>query len=86
VLHANNLNVAKQLRDRFPHPYTREAAQAFLKATQSADPAPTSRLKSLAKRSAGSATYRGPTSSDTPPKSAIGSERRTGAAASSPRP
>jgi ribosomal-protein-alanine N-acetyltransferase len=38
VLHANNLNVARQLRDRFPHPYTRGAAQAFLKATQSADP------------------------------------------------
>lgn len=31
VLHANNINVAKQLRDRFPHPYSRHAAQAFLK-------------------------------------------------------
>ena len=31
VRHANNLNVAKQLRDRFPHPYTRKHASAFLK-------------------------------------------------------
>jgi ribosomal-protein-alanine N-acetyltransferase len=30
--HANNLNVARQLRDRFPHPYTRANAIAFLKA------------------------------------------------------
>jgi RimJ/RimL family protein N-acetyltransferase len=28
--HANNLNVAKQLRDRFPHPYTRRHAVEFL--------------------------------------------------------
>ncbi len=31
ALHGNNINVAKQLRDRFPHPYTRHAAQVFLK-------------------------------------------------------
>jgi RimJ/RimL family protein N-acetyltransferase len=31
VRHANNANVAKQLRDRFPHPYTRANAVAFLK-------------------------------------------------------
>ena len=36
VLHANNINVARQLRDRFPHPYTRANANAFLKATLSA--------------------------------------------------
>lgn len=29
--HANNINVARQLRDRFPHPYTLAAARAFLK-------------------------------------------------------
>ncbi len=28
--HANNVNVSKQLRDRFPHPYTISAARAFL--------------------------------------------------------
>jgi ribosomal-protein-alanine N-acetyltransferase len=39
VRHANNLNVAKQLRDRFPHPYTRSDAREFLKyATASSDP------------------------------------------------
>jgi RimJ/RimL family protein N-acetyltransferase len=32
VRHANNVHVARQLRDRFPHPYTRANAQAFLKA------------------------------------------------------
>src|SRR3954449_11966353 len=37
VLHANNVNVARQLRDRFPHPYSRANAQAFLKAAVSAD-------------------------------------------------
>jgi RimJ/RimL family protein N-acetyltransferase len=31
VRHANNINVAKQLRDRFPHPYMRAHATAFLK-------------------------------------------------------
>ena len=31
VRHADNLNVARQLRDRFPHPYTRRHAAAFLK-------------------------------------------------------
>lgn len=31
--HANNANVAKQLRDRFPHPYSRSDAIAFLKFT-----------------------------------------------------
>jgi ribosomal-protein-alanine N-acetyltransferase len=31
VRHANNINVARQLRDRFPHPYTRANAIAFLK-------------------------------------------------------
>jgi [ribosomal protein S5]-alanine N-acetyltransferase len=30
VRHANNLNVARHLRDRFPHPYTRAHAFAFL--------------------------------------------------------
>ena len=29
--HANNINVAKNLRDRFPHPYTRHNARDFLK-------------------------------------------------------
>ena len=31
VHHANNINVARQLRDRFPHPYTRANATGFLK-------------------------------------------------------
>jgi ribosomal-protein-alanine N-acetyltransferase len=32
VRHADNINVARQLRDRFPHPYTRANASIFLKA------------------------------------------------------
>jgi ribosomal-protein-alanine N-acetyltransferase len=40
VQHANNINIAKQLRDRFPHPYTRANAIAFLKhVSQEQDPA-----------------------------------------------
>ena len=35
VRHANNANVARQLRDRFPHPYSRANAQAFLKVSAS---------------------------------------------------
>lgn len=31
VRHANNINVAKYLRDRFPHPYTDKDAKVFLK-------------------------------------------------------
>jgi ribosomal-protein-alanine N-acetyltransferase len=30
VRHANNINVARHLRDRFPHPYTSRDAKAFL--------------------------------------------------------
>jgi [ribosomal protein S5]-alanine N-acetyltransferase len=30
VRHANNINVARQLRDRFPHPYTASDAKTFL--------------------------------------------------------
>jgi RimJ/RimL family protein N-acetyltransferase len=37
VHHANNLNVAKNLRDRFPHPYTKADAKFFLKHATSAD-------------------------------------------------
>jgi RimJ/RimL family protein N-acetyltransferase len=37
VRHANNLNVAKHLRDRFPHPYTREDAIEFLIAVAGPD-------------------------------------------------
>jgi ribosomal-protein-alanine N-acetyltransferase len=37
VEHANNLNVAKYLRDRFPHPYTPRDARAFLKHAVSSD-------------------------------------------------
>jgi RimJ/RimL family protein N-acetyltransferase len=39
VRHANNANVARQLRDRFPHPYGQANAQAFLKsAVATSDP------------------------------------------------
>ncbi len=31
VRYANNINIARQLRDRFPHPYTRANGIAFLK-------------------------------------------------------
>ena len=37
VMHADNIKVAKHLRDRFPHPYTRKDARAFLKHAISAD-------------------------------------------------
>lgn len=37
VAHGNNINVAKHLRDRFPHPYTRQDARAFLKHAVSTD-------------------------------------------------
>jgi ribosomal-protein-alanine N-acetyltransferase len=38
VRHGNNLNVAKHLRDRFPHPYTRDDAREFLNAICGAEP------------------------------------------------
>ncbi len=38
VRHANNVNVAKHLRDRFPHPYTWKDAQAFLAAASGEEP------------------------------------------------
>jgi [ribosomal protein S5]-alanine N-acetyltransferase len=39
VRYADNWNVARHLRDRFPHPYTREAARAWI-AHNAAAPAP----------------------------------------------
>ena len=38
VRHANNVNVARHLRDRFPHPYTWKDAQAFLTSASSEEP------------------------------------------------
>jgi RimJ/RimL family protein N-acetyltransferase len=38
VYHANNINVAQHLRDRFPHPYTMGHATAFLSQASHADP------------------------------------------------
>lgn len=37
VRHADNVNVAKHLRDRFPNPYTRQDARAFLKHAAASD-------------------------------------------------
>ena len=36
--HANNMSVAKHLRDRFPHPYTVDDAKAFLAVASKEDP------------------------------------------------
>ena len=38
VRHANSLNVARHLRDRFPHPYTSNDASAFLTAASNEEP------------------------------------------------
>lgn len=38
VRHANNRNVARQLRDRFPHPYTIADAQRFIRSQAGATP------------------------------------------------
>jgi ribosomal-protein-alanine N-acetyltransferase len=38
VRYANNINVAKQLRDRFPHPYTASDARRFIQSTVTARP------------------------------------------------
>ena len=37
VRHGDNVKVARQLRDRFPHPYTRHDAQRFLASVTAAD-------------------------------------------------
>jgi RimJ/RimL family protein N-acetyltransferase len=38
VRHANNLKIAMQLRDRFPHPYTRADGLAFLRHVTGPEP------------------------------------------------
>jgi RimJ/RimL family protein N-acetyltransferase len=38
VLHANNPNIARQLRDRFPHPYTPNDARRFIESVAAAHP------------------------------------------------
>ena len=41
VKHANNANIARQLRDRFPHPYTAADARRFIDGVTSARPVTT---------------------------------------------
>ena len=41
VKHANNANIARQLRDRFPHPYTAADARRFIEGVTSARPVTT---------------------------------------------
>lgn len=41
VTYANNRNVARQLRDRFPHPYTAADARQFIQSTAHARPTTT---------------------------------------------
>lgn len=41
VKHANNANIARQLRDRFPHPYTAADARRFIEGVVSARPVTT---------------------------------------------
>ena len=41
VKHANNANIARQLRDRFPHPYTAADARRFIDGVVSARPVTT---------------------------------------------
>jgi [ribosomal protein S5]-alanine N-acetyltransferase len=41
VLHADSAKIADNLRDRFPHPYTREAGMAWLAQTTSETPVTT---------------------------------------------
>lgn len=38
VAHANNRNIWINLRDRFPHPYTRQDGQRFIRAARRMDP------------------------------------------------
>ena len=38
VRHANNWNVAKNLTDKFPHPYTSDDGKAFIERTTKEDP------------------------------------------------
>jgi RimJ/RimL family protein N-acetyltransferase len=56
VRHANNLNVAKHLRDRFPHPYTRTHAFAFLTHAAARD-APTNFAIVVAEEAVGGIGY-----------------------------
>lgn len=38
VRYADNINIARNLRDAFPHPYTRHAAQVFIRASRERTP------------------------------------------------
>ena len=84
VQHANNMNVSRYLRDRFPYPYTRKDARAFLAGATGAGADDTKLAIDVDGR--GGRRYRrrssAPMSSDSPPRSATGSASRSGAAAS----
>lgn len=38
AMHANNVNIANNLTDQFPHPYSLENATTFISTTSAADP------------------------------------------------
>ena len=82
VRHADNINVAKHLRDRFPHPYTEGHAKFFLKHAAAGEDPTNLASTSMAVPSAPSATFPGATSSASPPRSATGWAKTSGAAAS----
>ena len=82
VQHANNQNVAQHLRDRFPHPYTRAHAVAFLGHVAAADVTTDFAIvvDEVAVGGIGYSAAR--TSSASRRRSATGSARPTGAAGS----
>ena len=83
--YANNANVAQQLRDRFPHPYTVADARQFIQSRRRR--APTTSFAIVVDGEAGRrhrVLRRAPTSSASRPRSATGSPSRSGAAASRP--
>ena len=83
VQHANNMNVARYLRDRFPYPYTRRDARAFLAGATGAGDRRTNLAIDVEGEAVGGIGFiTAPTSNDSPPRSATGSARRSGAAAS----
>lgn len=82
VRQANNLNVAKHLRDRFPHPYTRAHAFAFLTHASSSESVTNLAIDVDGAAVGGIGYVRGVMSSATRPRSDTGSAKTTGGVAS----
>jgi RimJ/RimL family protein N-acetyltransferase len=86
VRYADNRNVSRNMRDRFPYPYTAADAREWVARVSGQSPVANFAIVVDGAAVGGIGLEPGPTSSAARPRSATGSASRSGDAASPPRP